>query len=150
MPDDTKLEIVIHKWLKPSRRRSFPTWDKLIEVLEILGWRGVARNVTQFLTTDPEAVKKYNWEPGMYNTRVPQFGKFHVNKFHVIISFRVKLILCGPTDYENKLARKFNRHTFFHSHVHRGCGIETRRRARSLVCRTVLLTCLRGYQENTE
>ena len=58
--DDDKLEQVIHKWLESEC--SPPTWDNLIEVLERLQLKAVLRKVTQFLTTDPVAVRKYNWK----------------------------------------------------------------------------------------
>ena len=58
--DDDKLEQVIHKWLESECLP--PTWDTVIEVLERLQLKAVLREVTQFLTTDPEAVRKYNWK----------------------------------------------------------------------------------------
>ena len=58
--DDNKLEQVIHKWLESEC--SPPTWDNLIEALERLQLKAVLREVTQFLTTDPEAIRKYNWK----------------------------------------------------------------------------------------
>ena len=64
--DNIKLDMVINKWLQSHC--SPPTWDNLIEVLERLELRAAATDVTKFLTTDPEAVKKYNWKSGMYIT----------------------------------------------------------------------------------
>ncbi len=58
--NDAKLERVINNWLESWC--SPPTWDYLIEALERLGWRHVAEEVIKYLTTDPEAIKKYNWK----------------------------------------------------------------------------------------
>ncbi len=66
--NDDRLEHVIHRWLESWC--SPPTWDNLIEALEGMELRAVAEDVTQFLTTDPVAVRKYNWKR-MYNTRIP-------------------------------------------------------------------------------
>ena len=66
LSDNQKLESVIHKWLESEC--SPPTWDNLIEVLERLELRAVLRKIKEFLTTDPVAVRKYNWKR-MYNTQ---------------------------------------------------------------------------------
>ena len=64
--DNIKRDRVINKWLQSWC--SPPTWDNFIEVLERLELRAAATDVTKFLTTDPEAIKKYNWKSGMYIT----------------------------------------------------------------------------------
>ena len=64
--DNTKLDKVINEWLETWC--SPPTWDNLIKALERLKWKSVAEDVKKFLTTDPGAIRKYNWKPGMYIT----------------------------------------------------------------------------------
>ncbi len=65
--DNTKLEKVIEKWLQSHC--SPPAWDNLIKALEGLQWTDIVGEVKEFLKTNPKAIKKYNWVPGMYITR---------------------------------------------------------------------------------
>ena len=55
-----KLDTVIDEWLESHC--SPPTWDNLIKALEGMEWKAIAEKVKEFLATDPEAVRKYNWK----------------------------------------------------------------------------------------
>ena len=56
----SKLENVLERWL--TSYCSEPSWNNLIEVLRSIdGLNNIAENVKEYLLTNPEAKRKYNW-----------------------------------------------------------------------------------------
>ena len=57
--DEDKLEAVLHKWI--VSRCSEVSWDNLIQVLMEVELIDTAKEVRSYLQTNPEAIRKYNW-----------------------------------------------------------------------------------------